>query len=100
GHDSDFGRRPETMMPILEPPYFVAEAWPIVINTQGGPVHNSKQQVMNTNGNPIPGLYAAGENGGVFGHIYMSGGNLAECIVGGRNAAIHASNPGKGSQFE
>jgi succinate dehydrogenase/fumarate reductase flavoprotein subunit len=36
-------------------------------------------------------LYAAGELGGVFGHLYISGGNLAECFVGGwvagRNAA-------------
>ena len=36
-------------------------------------------------------VYAAGELGGVFGHLYLAGGNLAECFVGGwiagRNAA-------------
>ena len=40
---------------------------------------------------PIARLYAAGELGSVFGHIYMAGGNLAECFVGGRNAAREAS---------
>jgi len=40
---------------------------------------------------PIPRLYAAGELGSVFGHVYMSGGNLAECFVGGWTAARHAA---------
>src|SRR5690606_24737518 len=46
GHDEDFGRRPETMMPIRTPPYYAAELWPVVINTHGGPVHNAHQQVL------------------------------------------------------
>jgi succinate dehydrogenase/fumarate reductase flavoprotein subunit len=47
--------------------------------------------VLDPFGNPIAGLYTAGELGSAFGHLYMSGGNLAECFVGGdiagRNAA-------------
>jgi len=47
--------------------------------------------VINSFDDPIARLYAAGELGGVFGHLYISGGNLAECFVGGwiagRNAA-------------
>jgi succinate dehydrogenase/fumarate reductase flavoprotein subunit len=27
----------------------------------------------------------------VFGHVYVSGGNLAECVVGGWTAARHAA---------
>ena len=38
----------------------------------------------------IEGLYTAGELGSVFGHLYISGGNLAECFVGGRTAARQA----------
>jgi succinate dehydrogenase/fumarate reductase flavoprotein subunit len=40
---------------------------------------------------PIAGLWEAGEIGSVFGHIYMSGGNLAECFVGGRIAGRNAA---------
>ncbi|WP_245272289.1 hypothetical protein [Xanthobacter sp. 126] len=43
-------------------------------------------------GAPIPGLYAAGELGSLFGHIYMSGGNLAECVIGGRIAGRQAAD--------
>ena len=60
-------------------------------NTHGGPVHNVHQQVMNGYGEAIPRLYAAGELGGVFGHLYLAGGNLAECFVGGWIAGRHAA---------
>jgi hypothetical protein len=89
--DDAFGRRPESMVPLRTPPYYVGRVWPIVVNTQGGPVHNVRQQVMNPFGEPIPGLYAAGELGSVFGHLYMSGGNLAECIVGGAIAGCEVA---------
>jgi hypothetical protein len=87
GRDSRFGRRAETMVPLAAPPYYAAELWPMVINTQGGPVHDALQRILDAFGAPIPRLYAAGELGSVFGHVYMAGGNLAECFVGGRNAA-------------
>lgn len=87
GADAEFGRRPETMMPVMTAPFYAARLWPMVINTQGGPVHDVQQRVLDPFDEPIPGLYAAGELGGVFGHVYMAGGNLAECFVGGRVAA-------------
>ena len=89
GTDTDFDRRPETMAPLREPPFYLAEVWPLVINTQGGPVHDEHQRVLDVQGRPIAGLYTAGELGSAFGHVYMAGGNLAECLVGGRVAAHH-----------
>lgn len=91
GHDADFGRLPDTMVPIQTPPFYFAHIYPIVINTQGGPVHNVHQQVLNPFGEPIPRLYAAGELGSKFGHLYVGGGNLAECFVGGWTAGRHAA---------
>jgi len=91
GHDDDFGRPPGTMMPIATPPFIVGKVWPTVSNTQGGPVHNAEQQVMNTANQPIPRLYAAGELGSAFGHLYLSGGNVAECFVTGRVAGRGAA---------
>jgi succinate dehydrogenase/fumarate reductase flavoprotein subunit len=87
GRDDEFGRRPETLMPLKTAPFYAGRLWPLVINTQGGPVHDVEQRVLDAFGVPIPGLFAAGELGSVFGHVYMAGGNLAECFVGGRNAA-------------
>lgn len=92
GVDAAFNRRPETMHALREPPYYVAEVWPLCINTQGGPVHDEHQRVLDVQGQPIAGLYAAGELGSAFGHVYMAGGNLAECLVGGRVAAHHLTS--------
>jgi succinate dehydrogenase/fumarate reductase flavoprotein subunit len=91
GADAQFNRRPETMVPIAQPPFYLAELWPVVINTQGGPVHDARQRVLDAFGQPIDGLYAAGEMGSVFGHVYMAGGNLAECFVGGAIAGREAA---------
>ncbi|MFW6024458.1 MAG: FAD-binding protein [Dichotomicrobium sp.] len=92
--DDPHGRDRQTSTPIEGPPYYVAQTWPIVANTQGGPVHDPDQRILDPFSEPIEGLYAAGELGSVFGHLYLSGGNLAECFVGGRiagrNAAIRA----------
>ena len=79
------------MVALREPPYHVAPVWPVVSNTQGGPVHDARQRVLDPFGEPIPGLYAAGELGSAFGHLYMSGGNLAECFIGGRIAGRAAA---------
>jgi succinate dehydrogenase/fumarate reductase flavoprotein subunit len=91
GEDRDHYRPVGTMMPIETPPYYCIEAWPIITNTQGGPVHNARQQTLDAFGNPIPRLYKAGEMGSVFGHVYALGGNNSECFIGGpiagRNAA-------------
>jgi FAD binding domain len=91
GNDSRFGRPASSMMPIAIPPFFAAPIWPIVSNTQGGPAHDAEQRVLDAFGQPIPRLYEAGEIGSVFGHLYMSGGNIAECFVGGTIAGRAAA---------
>lgn len=92
GSDREFGRPPQSMHPLLEAPFYVAEMWPVVSNTQGGPAHDEEQCVLDSFGTPIPGLYVAGECSSAFGHLYMSGSNLAECFIAGgiagRNAAL------------
>lgn len=95
GEDHDHGRLPETMMPLKSPPFYFGHVFPVVINTQGGPRHDAQQRVVNPFGEPIAGLYAAGELGSLFGHLYMSGGNLAECVVGGRIAGAQAAREAK-----
>ncbi len=89
--DSVFGRPPSSMVTIVNPPFYVAEVWPVCSNTHGGPVHDAEQRVLDAFGEAIPRLFAAGELGGVFGHLYISGGNLAECFVGGWTAGRNAA---------
>lgn len=90
GEDRDFGRLKESLVPIRTPPFYTTALRPMVGNTQGGPVHDGRQRVLNPFGEVIGGLYTAGGLGSVFGHLYISGGNLAECFVGGRTAAREA----------
>lgn len=87
-----FHRPPGTRMPIDTPPYYLAEVWPIVNNTQGGPVHDAEQRVMNVHGEPIERLFAAGECGSSFGHLYLEAGNITECFVTGRIASRNAAS--------
>jgi succinate dehydrogenase/fumarate reductase flavoprotein subunit len=91
GQDAAFGRPPGSMLPIATPPFYGAKVWPVVSNTQGGPMHDAGQHVLDAFEQPIPRLYAAGECGSLFGHLYMSGGNLAECFIGGRIAGRAAA---------
>lgn len=89
--DPDFGRGKLDLVSLTSPPFYAVSLWPGGPNTQGGPRRNHKAQVLNTNGIPIPRLYAAGELGSIFGKIYPGTGcNLSECIAFGRIAAENA----------
>lgn len=88
--DDDFGRPGGSMLSIDTPPFYGAPVWPVVSNTQGGPVHDAGQRIIDVYGKPIPRLFAAGELGSSYGHLYMSGGNISECLVTGRIAARNA----------
>lgn len=87
--------RPPSSLFSLEPPFFAASVVPVVSNTQGGPRHDAGQRVLDPFGVPIPGLWAVGECGSAFGHIYMSGGNIAECFIGGDIAGKAAAEYAK-----
>jgi succinate dehydrogenase/fumarate reductase flavoprotein subunit len=89
--DSEFNRLQQSLVPLLAPPFFGVKIWPGSANTQGGPCRNSKAQIVDANGNPIPRLHGAGEFGSVYGMLYpATGGNLAECIAFGRIAGENA----------
>jgi succinate dehydrogenase/fumarate reductase flavoprotein subunit len=91
GRDSAYKRPAKTLAPLSTPPFYAAELCFCTINTQGGPVHNAKAQVLDVNNNIIPRLYAAGELGSIFGHLYQGASNFPEAIgmgrVAGKNAA-------------
>lgn len=96
GCDTEFGRMMSRGKNILSEPLegeeiYVMSLYPALLNTQGGPEHNEKSQVISVNGSVIPHLYAAGELGSMWGTIYEGGTNLGECLVFGRIAGKNAA---------
>jgi succinate dehydrogenase/fumarate reductase flavoprotein subunit len=91
------GRVEARLEPIEKPPFYAIEAKPQILNTQGGPRRNKYAQVLDTKGEPIPGLYSAGELGSIYSDCYQGGGNVGECIAFGRIAGKGAAseNPWK-----
>jgi succinate dehydrogenase/fumarate reductase flavoprotein subunit len=90
GIDTDFGRAAE-MMTVLRPPFYGIALWPCLLNTQGGPRRGPSGEVLDYRGDPIAGLYSAGELGSIWTDLYPGGGNLIESIVSGRIAGTSAA---------
>lgn len=65
GKDQEFGK-PTPMYKIQKPPFYAAWSTPILHDTLTGLRINTKCQVIDTHGQFIPGLYAAGETAGGF----------------------------------
>lgn len=72
---------------LNKPPYYASPRVPTAHHTMGGVKINSDTQVIDNNGNIIPGLYAAGEvTGGIHGTNRLGGNALSDTIVYGRTA--------------
>ena len=65
GVDEDFGK-PTPMYRIANPPFYAAWATPVVHDTRAGLRINARCQVIDMNGEVIPGLYCGGESAGGF----------------------------------
>ncbi len=88
GTDKEFGRylQPDAK-PIAMAPFYAIRLWPKVHHTMGGVQINEKAQVIDVDGNPIAGLYAAGEvAGGVHGAVRLGSCAVVDCLVFGRIA--------------
>lgn len=84
--DKEFSR-PDMPRKIEKAKYYAIEIGPAIHHTMGGLKINTKAQVLNKEGNPISGLYAAGEVvGGIHGGNRLGGNALADIIVFGRIA--------------
>ena len=73
-------------------PYYAVKVAPGIHHTMGGVKIDTKAQVINTEGNVIPGLFAAGEvTGGVHGNNRLGGNAVCDIVVFGRIAGANAA---------
>lgn len=84
----------EKPKPILTAPFYAVPFQGGITATFGGPLINTKAQVINTENKVIDGLYAIGNSvGGIFYDDYIVGAQLTAATIFGRAAAMDmASN--------
>jgi succinate dehydrogenase/fumarate reductase flavoprotein subunit len=90
GIDEDFGRT-DGLQALESPPYYAIRAEPCLLNTQGGPRRDARSRILDVFGDPIPGLFGAGELGSIWSTLYPGSGNVSEALVFGRIAGREAA---------
>lgn len=96
--DNDF-KRANMPTEFAKGNLYAIEIEPAVHHTMGGININTNTEVLNKDGQPIKGLYAAGEVvGGIHGGNRLGGNALADLIVFGRIAGENAAKLAKVSK--
>ncbi len=76
GVDQQFGRSPEVLFPVSKAPFYAVEFDPVLGETMvacGGLITDGEQNCLDKNYEPIPGLYASGNDcGRRFGYEYVT----------------------------
>ena len=91
--DPEFNKLSRYVVSLATPPFYALAQPPGSTFTMGGLRINTKAQVLNTAGTPIPGLYAAGRNSasvlaqGYQGSGHSVGSGLTFGRIAGQNAA-------------
>jgi fumarate reductase flavoprotein subunit len=93
-HDGLFAKDPRYLMPLRTPPYYAIKAHAAICDAYGGIKINENMEAIDTEDNPIPGLYAAGSTAGcVESEKYcerLSGHLVAWALNSGRIAGENA----------
>ena len=91
-NDPDFGRT-SFAQPLDTAPYYAVKVTAGIHHTMGGLKIDPQTHVLNTEGQIIPGLFAAGEvTGGVHGGNRLGGNAVADFVVFGRIAGQAAAD--------
>jgi succinate dehydrogenase/fumarate reductase flavoprotein subunit len=91
GEDPQFGRPGATLAPIARAPFY-GYAWGnLAINTLGGLRKDADARVLHVSGEPIPGLYAAGEIACTHAWAMSGGQSIGDGLAFGRIAGRHAA---------
>ena len=100
GEDAEWGRNNGMEKQALAPFYAIKIA-PGIHHTMGGIRIDTQAEVIDTNGDVIPGLFACGETtGGIHGGNRVGGNAVCDFIVFGRIAGQSAADFAKGAPAE
>ena len=92
GVDEEFGRNNGMDADLSTAPFYAIRIAPGIHHTMGGIKIDTDTEVIDTNGDVIPGLYAAGETtGGVHGGNRIGGNAVCDFVVFGRIAGQNAA---------
>lgn len=93
--DPDFNREgmDTSNSDLSTAPFYAVQVSPGIHYTMGGVEVNTNSEVLNSESENIPGLYAAGEvTGGVHGANRLGGNAVTDIVVFGRNSAKNADS--------
>ncbi|MBQ1490441.1 MAG: FAD-binding protein, partial [Blautia sp.] len=92
GEDTEFGKAPENLVALTTAPFYAVPWVPTTFGSTGGVKTDVEQHVLDTEGNAIAGLYAAGEmsNRYFYNENYILGGSLGLYATCGRRAGAAA----------
>ena len=93
GEADPFNKAAQLIFAMETAPYYAVEFFPSTMGTFGGIHVNENQQVLDSQGNVIAGLYAAGEmaNRPYYAQVYMSGSALQVATQTGQIAGQTAA---------
>ena len=92
GEDKEFGRNNGMDADLSTAPFYAIQIAPGIHHTMGGVKIDTATRVIDTEGMPIPGLFAAGETtGGVHGGNRIGGNAVCDFVVFGRIAGASAA---------
>ncbi len=90
--EDEFGKAADPNATISVGPFYASLRTPTVHHTMGGVTINSNAEVIDTEGNVIPGFYAAGEvAGGIHGNNRLGGNAFSDIMTFGRIAGENAA---------
>ena len=91
-------RKSNWARPIDAPPFLAVPIISANVFTFGGLKTDRNARVLDSDGGPIEGLYAAGETAGMYYRVYTGSTSVLRGAVFGRAAALHAARRwGKGA---
>ncbi|MDT3442834.1 FAD-binding protein [Pseudofrankia sp. BMG5.37] len=97
-YQGDYANKPNASLgPVEKPPFYAVELYPGDVGTSGGLLCDEHARVLDTNHDPIPGLYAAGNcTASVMGRTYLGAGasignSFVFSYIGMKHAALVAS---------
>jgi fumarate reductase flavoprotein subunit len=93
GHDPIFVKERRYLFPLRTPPYYAIRCKLSILHTMGGVKINEQMQALDKEGEPIPGLYAAGMETGGWENVHLDWliGGMTVALNGGRIAGENAA---------